>query len=146
MKTKIEKISENISGNKEISKYISSNNYYSVDNFINDAKRYIKAIKDRRMICNIASVSASGMSRSIKFVSCEHNAKYKTYSYQNYWSFFKAMGYSEARGNKDCFSIGGCGMDMIFHTNYSIIHRLCRLGFITKVECEKLCQQTPNII
>ena len=146
MKTKVEKITSAVRENKEISKYISSNNYYSVDNFISDAKRYIKAIKDKRMLCNIASVSSSGMSRNIKFLSCEHNAKYKTYNYQNYWSFFKAMGYSEARNNRDCFSIGECGMDMIFHTNYTIIHRLFRLGFITKKECERLCQQTPTII
>ena len=46
----------------------------------------------------------------------------------------------------DYFTIGGCGMDMIFHTNYTIIHRLYKLGFMTKKECEKLCQMTPSII
>ena len=37
-------------------------------------------------------------------------------------------------------------MDMIFHTNYSIIRKLGNLGFITKGQVRKLEQQTPTVI
>ena len=145
MKTKKEKIEKAISENKEISKAINSNLYYRTEQFIADANDYISAIKQGRMICNIASVSASGMSRNIKFLSCEKTPQ-RGFYYRNYWTFFKTMGYSEARNSRDLFTIGGCGMDMIFHTNYTIIHRLYRLGFMTKAQCKTLCQQTPTII
>jgi hypothetical protein len=122
---------------KEVLKAISKNEYYSQERFIEDAKAYIKAIKERRMLCVITNVSPSGMSRSLKFHSYE-----KSY-YRQYWAFFKALGYREAK-DRNAFVINGCGMDMIFHTNYTIIHRLFRLGFITKVECDDLAQQTPT--
>ena len=142
MKTKIEKIQENLSKAKLT--YIA--NYYE-DDFIRDAKRYIQAIKENRVICNIESVSASGMSRNIKFLECKKNTYHKNYyNWLNFFAFFKVLGYTESRKKDNCFSISGCGMDMIFHTNYSIIHRLHRLGFINKKQCDKLAQNTPTII
>jgi hypothetical protein len=96
------------------------------------------------MINVIKSVSASGMSRVIKFTSCKKGNN-KQYYQRNYNCLFIALDYTESR-NKDGFSISGCGMDMVFHTNYSIIHKLHRLGFINKTECEKLAQMTPNTI
>ena len=142
--TKIERITRNIENNSEIVKGIKNLNYYEVERFIEDATRYIKAIKEGRMINSIGHVSKSGMSRTIKFVSCERS-KSKNY-YSNYFCMFKALGYTESRAKDHYFSIGGCGMDMIFHTNYTIIHRLSRLGFISKKECEKLAQETPQTI
>lgn len=35
--------------------------------------------------------------------------------------------------------------DEFFNTNYTIIHRLHSLGFITKEECATLAQQTPTV-
>lgn len=140
----INTITRNIENNKEIIKYINSNEYYNIDRFIADAKRYIKATKDGRMINSIGSVSASGMSRNIKFLSCE---KYKHgFNYENYFSFFCSMGYKPTNQRSHCFKIHGCGMDMIFHTNYSIIRTLFYLGFISKKECATLEQKTPNTI
>ena len=144
--TKHQKITVNINNDKQLLKLINSNSYTSIDSFIENGERYIKAIKERRVICNIASVSTFGMSRSIKFLECAKNTKYKTYSYLNFYTLFKHLGFTESRGKNGCFTISGCGMNMIFHTNYTIIHKLHRLGFITKKECANLAQQTPTVI
>lgn len=114
-----------------------------IKNFISDAKEYIQAIQERRMFCIIHSVSKSGMSRTISFHSCEKSGNKKQYCYRQYYCFFKALGYTAAKDSY-FFRIHGCGMDMIFHTNYSIIHYLESLGFINKKQCEKLAQMTPT--
>lgn len=133
-----------IAANSELYKRICKESYYGIESFEKDAAEYIKAIKERRMLCTIKSVSNSGMSRNIKFHSCQ---KTKTgYYFRNYWTFFKTLGYTPASSDRDTFRIGGCGMDMIFHTNYTIIHKLHKLGFINKKQCENLAQQTPVIL
>jgi hypothetical protein len=138
------KLLATIEANKEIQKRISDKlKYYDSSQFVNDASRYIQAIKENRMINVIKSVSGSGMSRVIKFTSCEKGTN--NYYQSNYNCLFIALGYTEAK-NRDGFTIGGCGMDMIFHTNYTIIHRLGRLGFLNKKQVETLAQRTPNTI
>ena len=137
----------NVSNDKEIVKLIAKKlKHYTVEQFVSDAQRYIKAIREGRMINSIGSVSASGMSRTIKFMSCERYKDETNHSYCQYWAFFTALGHSEARSKNGYFSISGCGMDMIFHTNYSIIHKLKSLGFISDDDCRKLAQQTPTTI
>ncbi|HDY67513.1 MAG TPA: hypothetical protein ENH85_06965 [Candidatus Scalindua sp.] len=131
---------------KWLKKTIESRDYYSVDGFYNDAKRYVKAIKEGRVICSIGSVSRSGMSRTIKFVECSKNTRTGNYNFMNFYSLFHCLGYAQARNERDYFSISGCGMDMIFHTNYSNMHYMRSLGFINKVQCDHLCQQTPTVI
>ena len=140
MKTAVKKAE----ANKELQKNLKKLNYYNTDRFIEDCKTYIKAIKERRMVCVIKSVSNSGMTRVIKFSSPQKSNDGKFY-YRNYNCLFIALGYSEAK-NTDGFKINGCGMDMIFHTNYTIIHRLHRLGFISQKQCNSLAQITPNTI
>lgn len=127
--------------NKELVKALSKVSHYDLDNFIQDAKNYINAIRTGRMLCIIESVSKSGMSRVIKFHSCEKGKN--RYWYRQYRAFFIVLGYSEVK-NSDGFRINGCGMDMVFHTNYTIIHNLYRLGLLSKSECEKLAQETPT--
>lgn len=107
--------------------------------------RYIKAIKEKRMICNIESVSSSGMSRNIKFVEMRKCTELKEHFILNFYKFFVVMGYTKVK-NSDCFRITGCGMDMIFNTNYNIIHNLYNMGFISKQICSTLSQKTPYII
>lgn len=141
---KTEKIIANILLNKEVSKRIEKATYYDNERFIKDAQQYIKAIKERRMLCNIASVSKSGMSINIKFLSCEKGNK--GYNYLNYNQFFDVLGYTKSRSNDFYFVINGWGVDMIFHTNYTIIHRLWRLGFLNKKEVKRLAQMTPVVI
>lgn len=136
----------NIEQNKELQKAIKNVSYYENERFFNDAKAYIKAIKEGRMINSIGSVSKSGMSRTIKFLSCQKGNQRNSFYYRNYFAFFKALGYSPANDYDHYFRISGCGMDMIFHTNYTIIHRLQRLGFLSKKECSKLAQMTPSTI
>ena len=149
--TNVIDLAVNVQANKEILKGISKLKYYTVENFISDAKDYIKAISEYRMLCVIEKVSSSGMSRNIKFHSCEQSGKDKTatesrtFYYRQYRCLFIALGYTEVK-NSDSFRIGGCGMDMVFHTNYSIIHRLHRLEFLDKSECDKLAQKTPTVL
>lgn len=136
----------NVEKNKEIQKNISKKlRYYNTQQFCEDAQRYLKAISERRMFCVIHSVANSGMSRNLSFYAHEKNTKIESdYSLLNFNAFFLALGYSEAK-NKG-FKIGGCGMDIVFHTNYSIIHTLKRLGAIDEKTCEHLAQQTPTAL
>lgn len=141
--TKQGRIEEAIIADKELMKKLKSEDVDIAD-FIRHAVRYIKAIKQGRMMCKIHSVSKSGMSRTFRFFEMDgRKGQFRVY---NFWLFFKMMGFSEARNNRDCFTIGGCGMDMIFHTNYTIIRRLHRLKFINKSECESLEQGTPVVV
>jgi len=147
MKTK-EEIINLIKSDKEVMKNITKLNYFEIDNFISQAQTYICAIKEGRMICSIGSVSSSGMSRTIKFVSCEKNDNphyVNSYQYYNYYCLFRALGFRESK-KEHYFTISGCGMDMIFHTNYTIIHKLKNLGFLTSDECQVFCQRTPTVI
>jgi len=143
MLTKTE-IIQNIKADKGIQKALKSLNYTTEEDFFNNALRYIEAIRENRIICSIAKVSASGMSRQIKFIEASHSET-RT-NWYNFHVFFKCLGYREARGNRDYFTISGCGMDMIFHTNYTNIHKLGRLGFLTKEEVSSLAQNTPHVI
>ena len=125
----------------ELLKAIEKIKYYSVEQFESDAKIYLDAIRQGRMLCVIHSVSQSGMSRSISFHSCE-KGRDENFWYRNYFSFFCALGFSPVK-NRDAFRINGCGMDMIFYTNYTIIKRLCAMELIEKQEAEVLEQKTP---
>ena len=142
--TNLIKLAENVNSNKEILNNMKKLNHYSVEQFVNDAQRYIKAIKEGRVINCIGSVSSSGMSRNIKFLSCE-KGKYG-FNYLNFTCLFIALGYTEGSKGYGYFRVNGCGMDMIFHTNYSNIHRLSRLGFLNAKQCAELAQKTPTTI
>ena len=131
---------------KEVVKNIESENWYSQDQFKTDCKRYIKAIKDGRMLCVIESVSRSGMSRNLKFVECAKGRN--GYNFQNFNMLFIVLGFNRSKNYRSdfCFRINGCGMDMVFHTNYSIIHQLCNMNIITKKTCSNLAQKTPVVL
>lgn len=109
--------------------------------FINQAQRYIKAIEEGRMCCIITSVSKSGMSRTMKFMECSKGEN--QYYYMQFYAMFKAFGYAN---KDDAFRVNGCGMDMVFHTNYTIIRSLWRMGFINEETCKRLEQKTPSIL
>lgn len=137
-------IEAKIQKDKHLLKDIQKVSYYDIERFIQDAQRYIKAIKEKRMVCIIQSVSNSGMSRTIRFLAPEKNKNIKEFQYLNFYAFFLALGYTPVK--HDGFRIGGCGMDMIFHTNYSIIGRLKGLGMLTKEQASKLAQMTPTVL
>ena len=140
--TKQEKIEMNVVNNlglSNVEKYGCS----EVGLFVDAAKRYIKAIKEGRIICNIDTVSSSGMSRTIKFLECSKGRN--GYNYLNFYKFMIDLGFTPVK-QKNTFRISGCGMDMIFHTNCTIINNLHRLGFINKKQCTELEQKTPSVI
>ena len=142
---KLDLIEKKLEEDQELLKAIQALSFYSTDTFINDSLAYISAIKEGRMVCSIYSVSRSGMSRTIAFHAVrKHSGKERRYSYRQFALMFTALGYRHARDDKFKFVIGGCGMDMVFHTHYTIIHRLHRFGFIDREEYDKLAQQTPT--
>lgn len=127
--------------NKELRKNIHTKGN-GIDRFIDDAQDYVLAIREGRMLCSIKSVSSSGMSRVLAFYSCEKRSD-NNYYYRNYNSLFKSLGYTENKAGG--FRIVGCGMDMVFHTNYSIIHDLRRLGLLEEKDLV-LSQWTPPVL
>ena len=140
MKNSIKKIKANKELLNNINRLGWGNEEENINHFINSCKRYVKAIKENRMVCSIDSVSRSGMSRNIKFVEVSKNS-----GVSNFFWLFKVLGYKVAK-NTNYFKINGCGMDMVFHTNYCIINDLKRLNIINKETCNILAQRTPPTI
>lgn len=139
----INQVIEKIMEDKDLRKNILTKGS-GVQSFIEDAQDYILAIRERRMLCVIHSVSSSGMSRTLSFYSCEKHEHSDGYYYRNYRSLFKSLGYPEAKNGG--FTIRGCGMDMVFHTNYSICSTLRHAGLLTAEEFGKLSQSTPTVL
>lgn len=108
-------------------------------------RRYLLAIRDGRMINTIGSVSASGMSRALKFVEVTRAKRGERANVLNFYSLFEFFGYQKVK-DSDYFRVYGCGMDMVFDTNYKNIHQIYHYGFITRKECDKLAQMTPTTI
>ena len=138
---KIERITAKITSS-DLVKIINNQAYYTIESFIDDAQDYIKAAKQGRALCFIESISNMG-NLKLKFMSCEKNKTRGDYYYRNYFSMFQALGYKEA-GRTGYFKISFGNMDMVFNTHYNIIHTFKRLGFISKSECDALCQKTPS--
>lgn len=134
---------QTITISKEVLKKIAKMPYSSEEDFINNAERYIKAIREGRMCCVIYSVSKSGMSRNLRFIEC--NGEDGWYSYYNFYLLFEMLGFTPVKDGNS-FRINGCGMNMVFHTNYTIIHRLYEMGFMSKEECATLSQITPSVL
>jgi hypothetical protein len=105
--------------------------------FIEGANAWIDAIRHGRMLCIVKSVAASGMSRNFRYLYSTKNG------FGNTYTFLSCMGETMAKG---CIRVSGCGMDMNFRTNYTIIHRLHHLGFFDRKTCEVLAQKTPNCV
>lgn len=97
---------------------------------IRNAKRFIKALKEQRIVVSIPHISSSGMSRIIRFREIN---RYKWESKTHYcitqfdW-FLEQLGWSYDK-NWDGIRVGGCGMDMVFHTLYSVCGTLQHHGF-----------------
>lgn len=122
---------------KEVSKRIKGEEYYSEEQFEKDCKTYVKAVQSGRIQYTVTHVSQSGMSRNIMITSYEGTMQ-KGY-YRSYYLMLKALGYSFVKGAHE-IKVGGCGMDMLFATNYAIIHDLKRMKLISKAKCDKLAQ------
>lgn len=95
-----------------------------------NVERFIKALKEQRIVVSIPHVSSSGMSRIIRFREIgkyKSSGKYHYIIYQFDW-FFEHLGYCYDK-NWDGIKVGGCGMDMVFHTLYSVCGTLKHYGF-----------------
>ena len=137
-----QEILNNVNSNKELQKNLKKLYSFNSEDFIINAERYIKACKENRIFCIIHSVSKSGMSRKLSFHESTFSKEGKG-GFLNFTALFIALGYSD-RNRDGEFTVNGCGMDMVFHTNYSIIHSLYSLGMVTNEECEILAQNTPT--
>lgn len=138
---KIERITKNIESNKELMKGLRKIDL-TIERFISDAQTYLKAVKERRISYTVDTVSRSGMSRTIIITSCEksiYNGK-RSFFYRQYNAMLEVMGYRVKRGYRDAIRVGGCGMNMLFATNYNIVWTLHRLGFINRKQCDVLAQ------
>jgi hypothetical protein len=126
---RIDCIKQAIKADEQLVKAIDKVRFYDVDMFISDADEYINAIRHK------------GMTRNISFHSV---SKYQSdYHFRQYYALFLSLGYTLSSKSRNSFKIYGCGMDMIFDTNYSIIRNLHALGFISDSDCNVLCQMTP---
>ena len=107
------------------------------------AEAYINASSKGSLCCVIKSVSKSGMSRKLDFISIEKINDSECSPY--YFGYFLGLlGYRNVSNYYDTsVTVRGCGMDMVFHTHYKIINILCDFGFITESERDLLKQKTP---
>ena len=123
--------------NQEVVKRIAKENYYNESDFITDCKRYVKAIKERRIITSIVNVSASGMQRTVRL---REIGKANSYGYclNTFYSFLKVLGYSLDK-NGDV-KLRGCGMDLIFALNYDVCGIMKHLGVVSEKEFRTLSQ------
>ena len=123
---------------KEMLKAIDNMDYYTQEDFIRDSNIYIKALKSGRLQYSVTNVSKSGMSRDILISSYEGSMN-KGY-YRNYTFMLEVLGYKFASKYSSEIKISGCGMNMLFATNYNIIHTFKRIGLINQKSCDVLAQ------
>jgi len=125
--------------NKEVLNNLSKEDTYNIDSFIADSRRYIKAVQSGRILYTVRHVSNSGMSRNILIKSYEGTMSKG--SYCNYYMFLKILGYKFAYKYDSDIKVSGCGMDMLFATNYNIIHSLYGMKLISEAKCNILAQK-----
>lgn len=122
----------------EVIKRLKKEEYYTKEAFIRDCKTYLKAVSSGRILYAVTHVSSSGMSRNISIKSFE--GKISNGYYRNYGMMLKTLGYNLNSNTLDV-KVGGCGMDMVFATNYNIIGSLEFMKFISKKKSEILAQK-----
>jgi hypothetical protein len=123
---------------KEMIKNLENEEYYTNEQFIKDCKTYIKALKSGRLQYRVTHVSSSGMSRNI-LISSYEGTMTKGH-YRNYKHVLLILGYKFADRYSNDIKVNGCGMNMLFATNYNIIHTFYNIGLINKKQCEILSQ------
>ena len=81
------------------------------------AQRLAKAINEGRIAAIVTKVSASGMSRKIKFYELENNCPYCI-------TYLFGEVYGAKVTDRDEITVRGCGMNMIFHAISTVAHCL----------------------
>ena len=121
-----------------LKKYNKGGTYTSdVEDLDKNAARYLRACRESRLMCVIDKVAPSGMSRTMKFMEMRKGRVF------NFFLLFQIAGYKPV-GHTDYFRISGCGMDMVFHTHYTLIGDLYYLGYLSQKQCDELSQNTPH--
>ena len=133
---KVERIKKNVEADKDIMRKLSKEKHYSTDDLIRDINTYINAVKSGRISYDVIAVAKSGMSRTIKITSCEKGKE--RYYYRQYQVMLGILGETVVG---DTIRVYGCGMNMLFATNYNLIRMFRRLGFISKKQCDTLAQK-----
>ena len=130
---------QNITLSKEIEKRLSKEEYYTKEMLLNDIQGYIKALKEGRLQYLVMNVSSNGMNRNILIQSCEQNKTNSNFYFRQYSRMFEMLGY---KLNKDYYiKVSGCGMNMLFATNYNLIHTFKNMNIISATEAETLAQK-----
>lgn len=89
-----------------------------------DMQKVQKAILEGKIYANVNSVSRSGMSRRISFYMVEDGAIARVTREVAWLTGWVPVGEHKSRGKWMVDAglwVGGCGMDMIFHTLYCAI-------------------------
>ena len=121
-KKKLEKIYNQAKGD---------NKYYSLEDFTNDAKSYLKDIKKHNVICSM-QVSRSGMTR--RFNTQHYNMLLNIcYNQKFTWDEVK---------------VGGCGMDMHWHLLFTTCEVILNMFDSGKnrekwLDYNRLCSSQP---
>lgn len=95
-----------------------------------NAERFLKAVREHRLLCTVKRVSSSGMSRiiSVHEVVWDEGLK-RMQLYQFNW-FLCQMGWTYSDKDKDnAIRVVGCGMDMVFHLLSTTVENLRYYGF-----------------
>jgi hypothetical protein len=110
-----------------------------IDDFKQDARAYLKALKEGRVLYNVEHVSASGMTRFISVKACEKVKGENRYIYRTFHSLLVATGHQYSRKYKG-YSAIGCGMNMVFAMNYYLVRELNGLGLVKPSDLKTLEQ------
>ena len=109
-----------------------------------NGKRFIKALKERRIICSVKHVSNSGMSRAIavrEVVKLKELNQYAIYQFD--W-FIRNLGWTYVDSD-NAIRVSGCGMNMVFHLLYCVCGRLEHEGFKLPDNWSSLCDNYLSI-
>lgn len=129
---------QTITLSKETIEALSKKEYYNEDILISDINCYIEALKEGRLQYLVTKVSASGMSRNILIQSCEKSKSNNKFYFKQYSNMLECLNYKLDRDYN--VIVKGSGMNMLFATNYRLIHIFKEMGFIDELECETLAQ------
>lgn len=104
---------------KELSRELTKNEKpqyreMSKDYILQELTRIKNALLNGRFYAGVVSVSRSGMSRKIKLA----------YVYKNELRTIRDPKLLKLAGVSSKGSISGCGMDMLFHAQYTLFHNL----------------------
>ena len=130
---------QNITLSKDIEKRLSKEEYYTKEMLLDDIQDYIKALKEGRLQYLVMSVSQSGMNRNILIQSCEQNKSNNNFYFRQYSRMFEMLNYKLDKNYN--VKVSGCGMNMLFATNYYLIHTFKSMNIILKDEADVLSQK-----